>query len=412
MATWKKVVVSGSNLSQLNDDIGLILNSDTGSIALGGELGGTISSATVADNIIDEANLKVSNSPTNGYILSANTGTGGFTWVANTSAANDTTITLSPGAGIAAIGDFTTNQASPETLTIGVDGVLEDLDTLGAAASDGQFIVATGAGAFAYESGDTVRTSLGLGNSATQDTGSMTVATADTATSADSVAANSVTLGTDTTGNYVATLGTGTGVTIGSNTGEGSTPTITVNYGSSANQAVQGNTNITINGTAGEIGVTGTAAQALGGGPTYTITLPDTITGNRTFSNNVTVSGDLTVSGDTFQAQVTNLNVEDQFILLNSGSTSGDSGIIFGGSNGTANSGHALILDNSYNSNDGRLAIKVTDTAATSTTDFAAGTTGYYVAGVYEGTEANAATALADHKGNIRIEGEDIYIYS
>ena len=44
-----------------------------------------------------------------------------------------------------------------------VDGVLEDLDTLGTVASDGQFIVATGAGAFAYESGNTARTSLGLG---------------------------------------------------------------------------------------------------------------------------------------------------------------------------------------------------------------------------------------------------------
>jgi hypothetical protein len=40
--------------------------------------------------------------------------------------------------------------------------VLDDLNTLGAAASDGQFIVATGAGAFAYESGATARTSLGL----------------------------------------------------------------------------------------------------------------------------------------------------------------------------------------------------------------------------------------------------------
>jgi hypothetical protein len=44
-----------------------------------------------------------------------------------------------------------------------VDGVLEDLDALGAASSDGEFIVATGAGAFAYESGNTARTSLGLG---------------------------------------------------------------------------------------------------------------------------------------------------------------------------------------------------------------------------------------------------------
>jgi hypothetical protein len=36
---------------------------------------------TIADNIVDEANLKVSNSPTNGYFLSAQSGdTGGLTW--------------------------------------------------------------------------------------------------------------------------------------------------------------------------------------------------------------------------------------------------------------------------------------------------------------------------------------------
>ena len=41
--------------------------------------------------------------------------------------------------------------------------VLDDLNTLGAPASDGQFIVATGAGVFAYESTTTARTSLGVG---------------------------------------------------------------------------------------------------------------------------------------------------------------------------------------------------------------------------------------------------------
>lgn len=40
--------------------------------------------------------------------------------------------------------------------------VLDDLDTLGAPSADGQFLVATGAGAFAYESGGTARASLGL----------------------------------------------------------------------------------------------------------------------------------------------------------------------------------------------------------------------------------------------------------
>lgn len=41
--------------------------------------------------------------------------------------------------------------------------VLDDLATLGEAGSDGQMIVATGAGAFAYESGATLRTSIGVG---------------------------------------------------------------------------------------------------------------------------------------------------------------------------------------------------------------------------------------------------------
>ena len=39
--------------------------------------------------------------------------------------------------------------------------VLDDFNTLGAASTDGEIIVATGAGAFAYESGATARTSLG-----------------------------------------------------------------------------------------------------------------------------------------------------------------------------------------------------------------------------------------------------------
>ena len=43
------------------------------------------------------------------------------------------------------------------------NAIFADLETLGAPASDGQFIVATGAGAFAYESANTARTSLGLG---------------------------------------------------------------------------------------------------------------------------------------------------------------------------------------------------------------------------------------------------------
>ena len=135
-----------------------------------------------------------------------------------------------------------------------------------------------------------------------------------------------------------------------------------------------------------------------------------TTTSNVSFGN-VTLSGDLVVNGTTTTLNTTNLNVEDQFILVNSGSTAKDAGIVFGGTSGTAQQGKALIWDYSYNSNDGRLAISSTDVAHNSTSNFAAGTTGYYVAGVFSGNSSDAATAKADHAGNIRIESNEIYIY-
>ena len=51
-----------------------------------GEVTSSADGATViADNIVDEANLKVSNTPTNGYMLTAQSGnTGGLTWAAAT----------------------------------------------------------------------------------------------------------------------------------------------------------------------------------------------------------------------------------------------------------------------------------------------------------------------------------------
>ena len=132
------------------------------------------------------------------------------------------------------------------------------------------------------------------------------------------------------------------------------------------------------------------------------------ITGNATVSSNLTVSGNLTVTGDTIEQQVTNLNVEDKFILLNSGSsTAGDeSGIIFGGANGAAQTGTALIWNGDYNGSDGRLAIA--NTVAANATS---ATVSYYVGGVFLGNTSDAATAQADHPGNIRIESDEIYIY-
>jgi hypothetical protein len=68
-----------------------------------------------------------------------------------------TSVTLTAGTGLTGGGDISSNR------TFAVDGLLEDLDTLGANSADSEFIVGTGAGALTWESGTTVRTSLGLG---------------------------------------------------------------------------------------------------------------------------------------------------------------------------------------------------------------------------------------------------------
>ena len=137
---------------------------------------------------------------------------------------------------------------------------------------------------------------------------------------------------------------------------------------------------------------------------TVTIGLPDDVT----IGNNLTVTGNLNVQGTTVTIDTANLAVEDKFILINSGSSAAgdESGIIFGGSRGAANNGAALIWNGDYNSDDGRLAI-----ADSVNADATTATVSYYIGGVYLGTAGNAETAKADHPGNIRVEGSDIFIY-
>ena len=100
------------------------------------------------------------------------------------------------------------------------------------------------------------------------------------------IAANSVALGTDTTGNYIAAVSAGTGVGV-SGSGEGATSTISI-------------------------------GQAVG-------------TSDNVQFGNLVLSGDLTVNGSTVTNSSTNTTIEDQLIELgtgNSGSASGDAGFV------------------------------------------------------------------------------------
>jgi hypothetical protein len=93
------------------------------------------------------------------YLCTSNTGgtlnTTAITWTKIQPQTAGTVTSIAAGAGFS----FSTITSSG---TIAVDGNLEDLDSLGIVASNSQMIVGTGAGAYAYESGSTLRTSIGV----------------------------------------------------------------------------------------------------------------------------------------------------------------------------------------------------------------------------------------------------------
>jgi hypothetical protein len=121
---------------------------------------------------------------------------------------------------------------------------------------------------------------------------------ATTAGTANSVAADSVALGTDTTGDYVAGATAGTGISIDGSGGEGSSLTI-------SNTGV-----ISLSGTANEVTVSASAGAV-------TIGLPDDVT----IGGSLIVTGDLTVSGSTTYLNTATLQVEDNKVVLNSNAT-------------------------------------------------------------------------------------------
>jgi hypothetical protein len=124
-------------------------------------------------------------------------------------------------------------------------------------------------------------------------TGNVTITNLANATLTATIAANSVALGTDTTGNYVGSVDAGTGITL-SNTGvEGGTFTVT---------------------NAGVTGLTGTANEIAVSGSTGSVTL--SLPANVTIPNNLVVTGDFTVQGNTTTLNTATLNIEDKNVVL------------------------------------------------------------------------------------------------
>lgn len=363
MANWKKVVVSGSAISQLNNDSGyltagtigvpnsystasfngahLIANTTTSSLSFASSSGQglDISANAVTDTLTFGLsaipNASLANSTISGKALGATLdaltiGSG----MASTLAYNGSGgITAAVGAGTHITVNTNDVAVNTSTLITAISGSIIDIiagdvnvdangvSTIQSTAVEGSMLNTNTADTSTIEVSSNTLSVLKVPNALTVDNATIQL---NTGTTFDGAGARTISVkdgGIDADALALTVAGTGL------SGGGGSA--LSVDYGSSAGDAVQGNTTITLTQTSGEIDITGTAAQALGGAPSYTIGLADTITGNRTFSNNVNISGDLIVNGTASFQNTTNLEVKDRFVLFASGAGgTGDGGIV------------------------------------------------------------------------------------
>lgn len=156
------------------------------------------------------------------------------------------------------------------------------------------------------------------------------------------VAANSVALGTDTTGDYVASLVAGTGISIANNSGEGTTPTIT-NSAPDQTVVLTAGSNVSISGTYPNFTIASTDTNT-----TYTAGTGLQLT-STTFaidSTVVTLSGAQTLTNKTINASqlvdasVTNAKLANSSVTVTAGSgLSGGGAVSLGGSVTLTNAG-------------------------------------------------------------------------
>lgn len=382
MAEWKKIIVSGSDAHLASVTASNLTNNN---ILVAGTGGALESSGITYDGVTLVLGSSAINSTGNHTKLSGSfsgsfTGDGtGLTGLTADSVAF-TNITGKPtliSSSAQVDHDQTTNFSADEhftqanittvgTVTTGDVSAILPAGTISGSAQLPAGIVSSSAQTIANLPAGTVSSSLQFNDLTTPFTGSFT-------------------------GSFV---GDGTGLT-------GLATTLTVDGDTGTQDVSLTDDDLQIIGTSNEVE---TAVTKVGNDVKVTVGLPDDVT----IGNNLTVTGNLNVQGSTVTIDTANLAVDDKFILINSGSaTAGDeSGIIFGGSRGAANNGAALIWNGDYNSDDGRLAI-----ADSVNADATTAAVSYYVGGVYLGTAGNAETAKADHPGNIRVEGSDIFIY-
>ena len=434
MAEWKKVVVSGSGVSQLNNDANFLANNGDG---------GSLTNLTFANITNAEENIE---DIVNGLIVGGTNITATYDDAAGTLTI-DADLTgdiegVTAGAGLTGGG----TSGTPTINVVGGDGITANADevevtvddsTIELSATDGSGAVrvkalgidtaqlaadaVTGAkiaddsidsehfvdgGIDTAHLADDAVTAAKLANTAVS-AGSYGSTTAVPVITVDAqgrlTAASTATIATsfDVSADSGTTDTVAGGETLNFAGGNGVTTTVSNNNiqvdiasgivsGSTLSSPSQGTARLTSNGVAQTVDLGLQQADS----PTFA---------GLAISGDARVDGDLIVQGTTTTLQTTNTAITDKFILLNSGSANPDEGgLVIDEGSGT---GHAFIFDSS----DGRFGVNqsVSSTASTANSE------AYFSLVVDEDNVAHDITDTEYHKrGNIKVDASDeIYIY-
>ena len=377
MANWKKVVVSGSNVSQLNNDAGYLT---AGTIT---QANGFATASLGAVNIIADSitgSLNFASSSGQGLTIAANAGTDTLTFglaaIPNTSLANSS---ITVGSTAIALGSSATTIAGLTSVTsttfVGnLTGTASFATSASIANSATSATTATNANNVAVTDTTTgtgpyyVMFADGTtGNRAVRvDSAALTFnATTNTLTATSSFATTASFASFAATAPYSGLTGVPAGLVSGSSqisySGITGVPANIVSA-SVLSSPGQGQALLTTNGVAGstidlglETGDSPTFAGVTAGNITVGVTNDNTIGvtgdlsidtsgGTVTINDNLVVTNNLTVQGTASFQNTTNLEVADRFILMASGSnTTGDGGIVV--QQATQNVGEAFAWD-------------------------------------------------------------------
>ena len=492
MATWKKVVVSGSNISQLNNDANYVASTGGGIVSGSGQIDhdqtlnfdanehfvqsaittvGTVTAGNV-DAVVSDASATTKgkvelattaevtagtdttravtpNSLTNGYQGSSNIDTLGTittgvwqgtaistTYIQNTSGTNtgdepdaSTTVKgiveLATGPEVAT-GTDTTRAVTPNSLSsFKGSSQITTLGTVTGGSVTGILPSGTVSGSSQIDGASISSNTVGFGGI------SVALGSEDATPAFDLQDANGykgdsalVTVGTVTSGDVSGILPTGTV--------SGSAQIAALGFFDQASDVTMGGD---ISGTANNakvthiqnVAITSTTAGYLADlnqkvSTTSAVTFATVNTGQgatevhlmnqnvRTTDdvtfNDVTVSGDLTVSGTVTNVNSTDLNVEDSWILLASGSgTTGDAGLVIE-TTGTTGVGVAMGYD--FNSSK-RFTLNTLNTANANTNSVPHT---HFMGLVVDIDAGQTDVAQVQKNGYIKVDSGDIFIYS